>query len=205
MKTAKWLTIALSMGIVFAATVACADTFAPVVFAETEEEKTLPVIYDGVTIDGVSVGGMTLDKAENTVHVADSAMLSRSVSFTLNGKEVSTTWRSFGIKFDETGVFEKAMAIGKSDGSMVGRFKALADIKAEGTALETVISCDEDTIQKYLTSSLAGLDGSPVDAQLVHEGDTFTIIPSVDGIVVDAEKTSETVLALINERKFDTK
>ncbi len=205
MKTAKWLTIALSTGIIFAATVTYAAKYAPVVFTEPEEEKQVQVIYDGVTIDGVEVGGMTLDKAENAVRVADSAMLSRSVAFTLKEKTVSTTWRSFGIKFDETGVFEKAMAIGKSDGSMVGRFKALADIKAEGTALETVISGDADTIHKFLSTSLSGLDGSPIDAQLVHEDNTFTIIPSVDGIAVDADKTSETVMALINERKFDTK
>lgn len=169
-------------------------------YADTRQDDK---ILDNIYIGEVSVGGM--DEGEARQAVMDYVQDIQNTRFTLtvNAKSMTATAKQLGVEWENTGVVEEAVMIGKS-GSLIARYKDKKDLEHEPKKLAISFGTDEAKIKKYLTANEGKVNQEAVDGGLVRENGAFTVTGGEEGIAVNVEESAKTIAAYITDG-WDTK
>lgn len=167
------------------------------------EAKQGDKILDNIYIGEVAVGGMSGDEAKQAVDAYVDEVKNTKFTLSVNDKSITATAGQLGVEWENTGVVEEAVMIGKS-GSLITRYKDKKDLEHEPKKLELTFGTDEADIKKYLTANAKKVNQEAVDGGLVRENGSFTITGGKEGIAVNVEQSAKTIASYISD-EWDTK
>lgn len=158
--------------------------------AKAKEEQ----ISEGIYIETVYIGGMT--EAEANTALTDYITELEETEFTLTAgdKQITVTAAEMGFSVMNEGIVRQAMSVGKT-GSLLKRYKDLADLKQGDLVLELDICIDTEMVTALLEENLDKIDTKAVDNGLLRENGKFTYVAGRTGIAVNVEPS----VALIEE------
>lgn len=179
----------------------CAAGFAASqAYAQSEQDDK---ILDNIYIGEVAVGGMSAEEAKQAVDDYVSEIQKTKFKLTVNDKRMTATAKQLGVTWENTGVVEEAVMIGKS-GSLITRYKDKKDLEHEPKKLELTFGTEKADIKKYLSANADQVNQKAVDGGLVRENGGFTITGGEEGIAVNVEESAKKIVEYISN-DWDTK
>ncbi|MBQ6321282.1 MAG: VanW family protein [Lachnospiraceae bacterium] len=151
-------------------------------------------ISKGVLIEGMDVGGMTLQEAQALVEDRIDQMGETAVSFTLDEHSYTTTLNDMGFHWTNPTIFDEIMTLG-TQGNVVERYKAKKDLEEDNREFTLSYEVDPEQIKNF-TAAFSELNTEPVNA-VIYTTDELT--PGVDGGTEGIEvKTEEAAKLLLD-------
>lgn len=141
-------------------------------------------IYPNVTVADVALGGLPMNEAATALEARADAIEASAVTFTYGDKSWSTTLGEIGVAIDDSAALGRAEAIGRED-SAADRLRSTVRTARNGTFVSLPVTFDNAQLDRWLDQIDGELGAAPRDAQLKIEGSSVTIVPEVDGAVVD--------------------
>lgn len=193
--------------------------------AEAERQSILnaQTFREGVQINGVAVGGMTMDQARAAVAQSEQALL-EAVSFrlTLDGETYPVTAQDLGMTCDTEAKLQQAFGLARA-GTLEELRSQLADIGARKPNYTIAAAPGEAAVKAFVASLAQKIDQPAVDAEfkvLVDKsasdevkktsayveaaattapGQRFTFVPDQDGRIVDQPALVQTLLSMSHQ------
>ena len=142
-------------------------------------------IADGVTVNGIDVGGLTPERARAKLSASLLEPLSRPVSVRYKGRRFTLTSEQASVAVDIEGSVDRAMAA-STDGSIFTRTWR----EVRGTRLdaevEAKIDYSEEAVRRVVDRVERRLEVEPRDAEVDLESGSVDPTPSRDGLDVRA-------------------
>ena len=159
----------------------------------TQQEEDNRVIPEGITIEGISVGGMTVSEADAVV--ADYFSKYDDVSFTLsaNDQTISATGADLCIGAKNSDVTAKAATYG-TYGNFAERFKANKDLEeGRGKDFALSIGVDKEELIYFLNQASSQVNDEASDDYLTRENGEFVFHEGTSGVVVQIEESASII------------
>ncbi len=145
-------------------------------------------IHEGITIDGVDVGGMTAEEATAALEAREAEILSAvSIDATYEGQTFTFDENYVQLDYDPTAAIEEAMAVARS-GDYDTLVNELGQIENEGLDFEVDYTLTASGAAQFAQEVAAQIDQEAVEAEiLINEEDktTFTISQSQTGLTLN--------------------
>ncbi|MCX8007133.1 MAG: VanW family protein [Coriobacteriia bacterium] len=158
-------------------------------------------IHPGVRVDGIAVGGQTVEEAASTIAQNAGAVLGRSVVLQAAGEEWTISAQEVGGSIDATGLAQAAFRVGRSE-DLFRAFseRVLAWFGAESVPLR--VRLDDAALDGLLDAIDAAVGRPPQDATVQVVGTEARLVPAKDGTGVDREAARESIArALAGEQR----
>ncbi|TZE80907.1 hypothetical protein FWJ32_11475 [Calorimonas adulescens] len=150
-----------------------------------------PVVYEGVRVDGVDVGGMTLDRLKSFLEQSYASTNQEIVLDVLN-KKYNITLRDIG-HYDYERAAEEAYAFGRQ-GNMLINLKNIAGARMGKVYVNYEVKpvIDDDKARETLQKIAKDIDKPAVNARIAFKGDNIIeVIPHQVGYELDIEGSLE--------------
>jgi lipoprotein-anchoring transpeptidase ErfK/SrfK len=142
-------------------------------------------IADGVTVNGIDVGGLTPQRAQAKLRASLLDPLSRPVSVRYKGRRFTLTSEQASVAVDIEGSVDRAMAA-STDGSIFTRtWREVRGTKLD-TEVEAKIRYSEEAVGRIVDRIERKLEIEPRDAAVDLESGSVDPTPSRDGLDVRA-------------------
>ncbi|MBD5560154.1 MAG: hypothetical protein HDQ87_07355 [Clostridia bacterium] len=163
--------------------------------------------YQGVSITGVDVSGMTVDEARQAIQdKAKQEMSELSVTYTVDGEEYTLGAEQLGAAIDTETVLNRALELGRL-GPFDKRHGEIATARDRGTNYEIAFTYDENSIADVVAEQLAPLADSAKNAAVVvnttsdegskRTGYSIEYTDEEPGIAVEQEKLVSDILTAV--------
>ncbi len=174
-------------GCAFAAILLSAVWTTPASAQEGSAEDAIPQrVYFG----DIPVGGMTPEEAEAAVETYLAGRLGQSITLKAGENTVNAPISELGVSWKNREIVQEAAELGKS-GNLIVRYKAMKDLENEDKQYELSYEADSGKLTAFLESHASELETEAVDAGLVRENGSFSIVPGSQGVTVNVEKSVE--------------
>lgn len=156
------------------------------------------VIADGVYIENIDVSGMTAEQALESVLSRVEELGKKKFTLTLEGADdvepivVEMSELGLGTQGLAESVME-AVSLGKS-GNLIVRYKAEKDLQVTNKKYDLKLAFDKNSVTDFITEKTADLAVEPVNAELTHSGDGFSVSQSKTGIKVNKDATVTAIM-----------
>ncbi|MDD3919860.1 MAG: VanW family protein [Eubacteriales bacterium] len=174
--------------------------------AEYEEKGT--VYNTGVTVNGVSVAGMTINEARDAVSASlNEELASINISIQESTGSFSLSAADMGITTDIDDVLAEAMYFSATGGTGEGEMQPEGSDGARD--FDIALNPDEDAIAARLDELVLDENVAPIEpyavAELSEENvPQFEYFEGTDGRILDKEASVEAIVQLIKEGKYNT-
>lgn len=175
----------------------CSMLFFLVGYTYINEVMDKDIIYDGIYIDEIDVGGFTKEEAYSKID--EYIESKRNATLLLRFEDHVEEIPLYELGFDAVNkdVIEEAFDYGK-EGNVIKRYKAIKDLKKEPLELDLEFECDESILESYLDSIKNNFAIEPKNAIIQRINHQFVIEPEQVGYELDMVSTKENILTLIN-------
>lgn len=150
-------------------------------------------IYPAVAIDQVDVGGKDVAAARAAVQSRVDDLEQGTVVLTYGGRTWSPSLAEIGVTFDLDRSLDQAYAIGR-EATARDRLLAVGSLVRHDRYVPLVAKFDQAVLNTWLDGVDAELGLPPHDASLTIDGTTVSIVPEVDGTIVDREAAARLVV-----------
>ena len=116
-------------------------------------EKT---VNRGVYLNGVDIGGMTVDEVHAAVEGKLAELGGTGVTVTLAGTELHTTLGELGLKWNNPDILDEILQLGTS-GNIVQRYKDRKDLEYNKKEYEMTFTLEPDAAESYAKASRAAV------------------------------------------------
>ncbi|NLI20330.1 MAG: hypothetical protein GX418_02095, partial [Clostridiales bacterium] len=170
------------------------------------------IIYPGVFVDGVHVGGMTVAQAEEALNNAgDTASGAFSVNIVIGNKGWTIDNTNVSATRNLQNVLAQAYAIGRSNtteiiGTSMTPFRQRVDtviaLRTQYANLYSDATYDHDAVRSKIDEIAAYVTREPVDSQIESFNPntrTFTFTEDQPGVTIDADALYREVIAKLDE------
>ncbi|MEL7607885.1 MAG: VanW family protein [Bacillota bacterium] len=163
----------------------------------TEQERQQIInsgtFHDGITVNSVPVGGLTIEGAAEKLKDAEQSLLS-GVNYTLTygDKEYTLTAADFGVTFNTQEVLSEAMLVAR-EGSLEELKAEIADIAAGGKDFSIDYTLDPAPVKAKIEQIAAELNSEPVNAILKSHVSQATAEELENAAATQASGAAETV------------
>lgn len=158
-------------------------------------------ICEGVTIDGIDVGGLTKKEAESRLNEHIQKLLQREVTITIDENEVAASAEVLGFSCEEKDVLERAYRIGK-EGNFLTNYQKLPEQDKKKGEFKLEYQVDEDQLGSFVEDNCTSFDVKPKNSKLKLKNGVFTATKSRNGRQI---KVDETVAVLSHALTKDVK
>lgn len=161
-------------------------------------------MLDGVTVNGVSVGGMTLDEARSAVQQSiDAEKKDLRVTVTLGDAQEVFSSNSIQTTDNLDEMLTEAFNLVREDNGFEAVSKEVNEIKANGRDFPVVVSFNENALRSAVDAFAEAHNTDPVNAAVGYnkEENKIDFTPDVVGRTVDRDAL---VAALLNAKSGDT-
>lgn len=159
-----------------------------VVSAKTEDNR----ISDGIYIEGLYVGGMTAEEAQEAMEAYLNLLGETEFSLEAGDKQITFTAAEMGVSLSGDKVVEQALEVGKT-GSLLKRYKDLKDLEHGDLVFELNVHLDRETLETLLTDNLSKIETEAVNNGLIRENGQFVYIEGEAGVAVNVEASAALV------------
>ena len=169
------------------------------------------VIYPGVFVDGIHVGGMTPDEAKEALGDENAASSSFSLSINIGDKVWTLNNENVSAHRDINGALLQAYAIGRQNTTGIletqrtpfrERADTVMDLRENYIYIQSKQAYDYTTVQSVIDEIERYVTRDPVDSQIVSfdfNTRTFTFSDDQPGVTIDAEALYNQVVALLDQ------
>ncbi len=161
-------------------------------------------MLDGVTVNGVSVGGMTMEQAKAAVlSTLDAQKQNLSVTVTLGDASEVFSADRIGATDNLDNVLDEAFALVREDKGFDAVSAEVDAIRTNGKAYSVDVAFDETALRSAVNAFADAHETAPVDASVAYnkEENKIDFTPDVVGRTVDREAL---LSALLNANAGDT-
>lgn len=160
-------------------------------------------IYPGVSVAGVPVGGLPLEAAGAALTERAAAVEASTVTLRRGDAVWTATLAEIGVSVEPDNAVAHAAEFGR-EGSAWRRLLAAADSATGGRSVALPIALDFERLDGWFDTIDRDLGAPPRNASIAVEGSAISIVPEVDGIVVDREQARATITSqLVNLQPID--
>lgn len=175
-------------------------------YAAISQAAVQKTYYPGVTVDGIDLGGMTVQEAGA---LFSERQQETKASFALVVASGDKRWRitseQVPVHFDAPTILERAYAVGRV-GTLAERTEQIRHAQQSGVAFTTGFSYDRSAVDDLVDIIADGLDTPAKDATLAAfdvENRTFTFTDAQPGYRVDRTALQEAILAALDAQEYD--
>lgn len=158
------------------------------------------VIMNGITINGIDVGGMTEEEAASKLRSAFADY--GNATITLEGQDssetVSVPASRFGVGWTDVSAVDEAGACGHGT-NIIARYKSEKDIQQNGMNFTANMTADEGDILDVLENDCSSFEQEAVDASLTRENGSFTVSPGQSGVVIDHDSSASKIKSVLED------
>lgn len=183
--------------------VLCVILAATLILTTMFSEQDENVICAGVSINGIDVGGMTMEEARAAVDAYILDMQSKSVTVKIDEELVTTTLGELGYSLSENEGLETAMELGKS-GNFLNRYREQKELEENGAVISMEFLLDEDALRKFVETECTQFDIEPENAGLSRENGVFVVTEHKMGRKLSVEDTVEQIKEYLTNGNFTT-
>ncbi len=188
MKKRKWEKLAVLL-LVFAFLVTGFPT-------SVKAEETEPEISPNVSVDGVSLGGLSAKEAEEKLTEMEESWSDVSVTLTSDFGNVETTLGDLGFQADVDGALHKAAGYANS-GTILKRYREKKQ-EAQSHDFEIGKSVSTDRVKSVVNGKLARVFDGSENASLIRINETkVSVAPGNNNVRLDAEATRNAIQEVI--------
>ncbi len=161
------------------------------------------VMCKGIEIDGVDVGGMTKEEAEEAVNEHIRELGERLVTVVINNDTVETTFDELGFYCTSSGYIDEAYKIGKT-GNFFERIFQLESISNEDLIFDLEYAVDNDAIRNFVSEKCTVFDVKARNSILRFKNGKFRATKDRDGVKLSVDETVDKIVEGINSSIEDT-
>jgi vancomycin resistance protein YoaR len=147
-------------------------------------------VVPGVSLAGVSLAGLDRTEAEARLRQELPAVSSGSLIVEVGGQQSAIDYHDFGRDYNMALMLDQAMSMGRA-GGVVEQLQDQLGLLVNGVSLEPSVTWDAEALAEQLAALAAAAAVEPVDADLVREGGSYTVVPSSEGRQFDAAAALE--------------
>lgn len=159
-----------------------------VVFAAGGGFGSSDTILEGVTIGGVSVGGMTEEEAQKKIEAYAEKLENRQVTIMVGEDSVKASASELGYSCDIKDCVEKAFRLGKT-GGFFKRMRAVRELDRKDKQFALDSETDENVMRAYIEESCSPFNVKAKNAKLKLVAGRFKATGSRNGLAVQVEDT----------------
>lgn len=167
--------------------------------------------YDGITVQGVDISGMTMEEATAAVTAVEATSRPTiQLTMTYNGQNYVYDTDRFGFTYNTTQILEQAFAIGRT-GSSEECYNQVEDLKVNPVSYSITATLTDESVQAVVDDVAAQINVPMVNARAVgvdfskSGGDRFQFAEGTSGLAVDtADLKAKADAALAQEDKTAT-
>ena len=156
-------------------------------------------IYQGVSIAGVDVSGMTEAEATEALQQDYSIYMNTPLMLTFEGKSYAITPSDLGMRLDEQASVEAAMRYGR-EGSLWDRSRAWAKGLFTGSDVSAVVIADSSRVDQGLLALTDVVARPATNAWIDFSADEPVVVPEIPGVGYDYGQTRAQVTDRIQNR-----
>ena len=175
-------------------------------FQNVSRQVATGTLYPGISVNGVDVGGMTLEEATAAL---ETNTQQQGEAFAIGIAYGERKWRitseEVPLRFDTQEVLERAFALGRR-GSLRDRYAEIQSLQNGGVSFATSLGYDREKVRELTDTVAAAIDQPATDATLYAFDPTlksFVFTPEQAGFAVDADKLYADVLAALDAGQYD--
>ena len=159
-------------------------------------------IYQGVSVAGVDLSGMTATEARRELEHEFSSYMNSPLQLTYEGQSYGITPNQLGIRLDADASVQQAMAVGR-EGSIWHRSQVWADGLLGGADLQAAMLPDSTLTDRGLLGLTESVARPAVNASIDLSSETPAIVPEVPGVGYDVGVTRALVLQRVTHRSSE--
>ena len=173
------------------------------------------VFHEGVTVNGVSIGGMTYDEAKEALKPVEEQLV-KDVGFSVRygSRDVLEIGKSyFRFTYDTESILDEAIMLA-SEGELEALRQEIDDIAANGRSytITSTVEADEAAIEAAVRSVGDPLNVEPVEPELVPnpesvydpEAERFSVVPGVRGYRSMTDEAVDEIIARARSHAYGT-
>ena len=161
-------------------------------------------IYQGVTIDGEEVAGLSEAEALQRLQGRYQTEISGQILTLYYGEEEwEIPFEEIGAGYDVEGAVRNAYLLGR-EGTEEDRFAVGKELLQDGINIEVEYTYDAELLQAKLAEVAEEFDREAEDSQITRKNGKFNITEEKEGRVMEKEKTAEAVAAVLETRMSGT-
>ena len=148
----------------------------------------------GVYLNGIDIGGMTVDEVHAAVEEKLAELGGTGVTVSVAGTELHTTLGELGLKWNNPEILDEILQLGTS-GNIVQRYKDRKDLEYNKKEYAMTFTLDPDAAQSY-AKACEIYNTEPVDA-VIYTTDELTpgVDGGTDGISVRVDESTQALIA----------
>jgi vancomycin resistance protein YoaR len=157
-------------------------------------------IYQGVSVGGIDVGGLSASEAEQEIAtVFKERTTETAITVMYDNQKWSITAQDIELSIQASQLAQQAYAIGR-DGNIIGQLKERYLAVNQGYTLPLTVHYNYDRLYNHLLSIAKKIDRQPVNAKLKpnRTSSNIEITTEVIGRKVDLDKTMAEITARLN-------
>lgn len=175
-------------------------------FQDVSRQVNVGTFYDGITVNGVSIGGMSMEQALEALqsHTAQQSE-AFAIAITFGEKRWRITSEEVPVRFDTEEVLERAYALGRR-GSLKQRYSDIQMLKNGGASYATGLGYDKEKVRELTDVVVSRIDQPATDASLYAFDPvqkTFVFTPEQVGYAADADKLYRDVIEALDAKRYD--
>lgn len=171
--------------------------------AQMEQYLDRDTVFDGISVNGVDISGLSRDAALEKVVKNASLAENAAVSVVVGEKGFSITYDEAEAEYDFVSAVDTAYSIGRN-GSVKERYKAVTAAEEKGTDIKAPYSYNLEKVEKFVKEIKAECDCEKEDSVITKVDGRLTVTEDVCGIDVDEALTLEAVCTALEEMSFET-
>ena len=173
-----------------------------------QETVDVDAFYDGVFVDDVSLGGLSMEQAKERVYEAQAKELAKFQGSVNSGNEsLSYTAADLAPSFNTDDILSEAWNLHRN-GSLQERYDAITALPKKPVKLTTEIVIDPSGLRPAVETFVRSLDKEPVEPAILSfnaekpEEDRFTFSEGTAGVATDFDATWKALEESISNRDF---
>lgn len=158
-------------------------------------EGKLPIVFPGVSVYGVELGGLTEQECRETVRKLEARLRQTPITLTWGDKAWRVELGKLGLRIDDEHITAEALEAGRS-GFFVSQLLERNRIGRHGLCLDLKARLEREHFRRFIGELTADIARPPVDAEYrIGDDDTVQIIPHQDGYQVEFDQLYDDVFA----------
>lgn len=175
--------------------------FTEVGFILYDTKSSEKIIYKGIQIEKVDVGGMTKDEAKKVLDERfNKKLLNEKIEIIYKDKKIILDYKNLEVHYDVDKSVDEALNFGKK-GNIITKTLAKWKMKDNIHDIKLNLIWNKTAVEKEVKKLAEGINIQPVDAKISYNGSTFSVTGDKSGQAVNEKKLVEIINSAISSNE----
>ena len=157
----------------------------------------IETIYPGVFIQGMDVGGMTLEEAQKKIDEYSKEMGKNTVTLQVGERDCRFSLAEVGLHCTSSDAATKAYCMGRS-GNIFDRILDVHQLESSKVDFPLTFAVDENQVRLGVAALSKQFLATKKNATIKRKKGKFVVTDEVVGIDIDADKNADKLIALLS-------